>query len=65
MIAICFGIHLSFTMSSRLCVYLTLDSGVYIINVLNQRFYLATFVRLYLSSATFNTFNTIWNYATF
>ena len=39
--------------------------GFYIINILNQRFYLATFVWFYLSSATFNTFNTIWNNATF
>ena len=36
-------------------------SGFYIVNILNQRFYLATFVRFYLSSASFNT----WNYAKF
>ena len=41
------------------------DWGLYIIKILNQRFYLATFVRFYLSSATFNTYDTIWNYATF
>ena len=45
------------------CVFT--DYGLYIINIMNQRFYLASFVRFYLSSATFNTFNTIWNYATF
>ena len=32
------------------------DCGFYIINILNQRFYLATFAQLYLSSATFNTY---------
>ena len=37
------------------------DSGFYIVNILNQRFYLPTFVRFYLSSASFNT----WNYAKF
>ena len=41
------------------------DRGFYMINILNQRFYLTTFVRFYLSSATFNTLNVIWNYATF
>ena len=41
------------------CVVFT-DCGLYIINILNQLFYLATFVRFYLSSATFNTFNTQW-----
>ena len=45
MIGICCGIHLSFTMSSMLCVH-----GV------NQRFYLATFARFYLSSPNFNTY---------
>ena len=32
------------------------DCGFYIIKILNQRFYLATFARFYLSSATFNTY---------
>ena len=41
---------------------LVTDCGFYIINVLNELFYLATFVRFYLSSATVDTFNTIWNY---
>ena len=45
------------------CVFT--DCGLYIINILNQRFYLATFVRFCMSSATFNTFSTIWNCATF
>ena len=35
------------------CVFT--DCRFYIINILNQRFYLATFARFYLSSATFNT----------
>ena len=38
------------------------DCGFYIINILNKLFYLATFVRFYLSSAIVDTFNTIWNY---
>ena len=37
------------------------DRGFYKINIFKQRLYLATFVRFYLSSATFNTFNIIWN----
>ena len=51
------------------CVFT--DCGSYIINhgfetdLLSQCFYLTTFVRFFLSSATFNTFDTIWNYATF
>ena len=45
------------------CVFT--DRELYIINILNQSFYLATFVRFYLSAATFNTFNTIWTCATF
>ena len=45
MIAICCRIRLSFAMSSMLCVH-----------GLNQRFYLATFARFYLSSATFSTY---------
>ena len=32
------------------------DCGFYIIKILNQRFYVATFARFYLSSATFNTY---------
>ena len=32
------------------------ECGFYIIKILNQRFYLATFARFYLSSATFNTY---------
>ena len=32
------------------------DCGFCIIKILNQRFYLATFARFYLSSATFNTY---------
>ena len=35
------------------CVFT--DRELYIINILNQSFYLATFVRFYLSAATFNT----------
>ena len=42
-IAICFGIHLSFTISIVCCVFT--DCGFYIINILNQRFYRTTFVR--------------------
>ena len=51
------------------CVFT--DCGSYIINhsfetdLLSQCFYLTTFVRFFFSSATFNTFDTIWNYATF
>ena len=59
--------HLSFLYDEyyRVVCCIFTDCGLYIINILNQRFYLATSVRFYLSSTTFNTFNTIWDCATF
>ena len=45
--------------------YVFTDRELYIINILNQSFYLATFFWFYLSSVIFNTFNTICTCATF
>ena len=56
-----FALAFIFSLRWVICCVFT-DRGFYIINIFKQRLYLATFVRFYLSSATFNTFNIIWNY---
>ena len=62
MIAICFDIHLSFRKSSVLCVH-----GLRVLHNKNfESTLLSNNIRhIYLRSATFNTLNTKWNYATF